>query len=112
MAQKNVKGMLLALDWPSDALVEAFERFGLGGALRDLLWHIYHKRHFCGVDGISKSGDKGQMSVISQGCPLSPLLFVVLMSVVLADAFRELDPPCLPHTKKANFLFCFMPMTP
>ena len=56
---------------------------------------VYQKHllqwHFCVVkDGVA-SARKNQAAGISQGCPLSPFLFIMLMTVVVSDAVEELD---------------------
>ena len=83
----------MALDWAKafdsiapDALITALRRFGLPDPFCEIVSQIYSCRSFfveeCGVE----SQRRTQYSGISQGCPLSPYLFVILMSVVLGDA--------------------------
>ena len=60
-----------------------------------MITHIYERRFFSVVDGGSKSQAREQRSGISQGCPLSPFLFVMLMSVAMKDAEPLLSPSCL-----------------
>jgi hypothetical protein len=56
-----------------------------------LIGNIYEARRFCVADGAIKSSERKQMSGISQGCPLSPFLFVMLMTVVLREAVNNLS---------------------
>ena len=44
------------------------------------------QRRFVASDNGSKSADRPQVSGISQGCTLSPLLFVLVMTALLHDA--------------------------
>ena len=51
---------------------------------------IYSNRRFFVADGGEKSAWHRQAFGISQGCPLSPFLFVILMTVLLSDAQTSL----------------------
>ena len=93
---KAQKTWLLALDWakafdsiPPESLVQALKRFGLPDQFVEVIGEVYSTREFyvheCGVS----SNMQLQQSGISQGCPLSPYLFVILMSILLEDA-REM----------------------
>ena len=95
-ARKNGKALLLALDWKAafdainpDALVAALIRFGVGDHLAQFIGNLYRGRTFRVCDAEAYSEVKQQNSGISQGCPLSPFLFIILMTVVMADAVRE-----------------------
>jgi hypothetical protein len=89
---------LLALDWAkafdsinTDALLHALRRFGLPGHVLENIASIYKDRvlvvNDCGVN----SGRGRQSSGICQGCPLSPFLFVIVMTVLLEDARSSLS---------------------
>ena len=96
-ARRDGRLTVLALDWqrafdsvdPS-ALVAGLRRFGLPEHVLEVIRAIYTNRYFevrdCGV----ASSRRPQRAGISQGCPLSPLLFVMVMTVVLEDAVARL----------------------
>ena len=98
LAQRGGQIAMLALDWAKafdsinvEALLIALKRFGLPPKILRVIGHIYSDRNFRVVDAGSTSTERRQLSGISQGCPLSPFLFVMLMTVVMEDAFRSLD---------------------
>jgi len=66
--------------------VRALQRFGICGKFLKLIESIYECRSFAVKDGPLLSTSRLQEAGIAQGCPLSPYLFVILMSVVMADA--------------------------
>jgi hypothetical protein len=90
--------MILALDWRKafdsidlDAMVAALRRFGLPEHVLETVRTIYKDRRFTVKDGGIMSGLREQHAAgISQGCPLSPFLFVMIMSVLMEDAKFEL----------------------
>jgi hypothetical protein len=93
LAQRRGMTSLLALDWKKafdsinvDSLIIALRRFGLPPKVLNLIEHIYADRFFTVRDGGNASSKRRQRSGISQGCPLSPFLFVMLMTVVMHDA--------------------------
>jgi len=89
---------LLALDWAMafdsvdpEALVTMLRRFGLPDELLNIVRNIYSDRRFRVADGGNVSSERRQRAGISQGCPLSPFLFVMLMTVVMEDAVAQLS---------------------
>lgn len=72
-------------------MIAGLRRFGLPDHVLDVIGAIYANRYFrvrdCGVT----SSECHQRAGISQGCPLSPLLFVMTMTVVMEDAAAGLD---------------------
>ena len=54
----------------------------------------------CGVD----SAIKDQCSGVCQGCPLSPFLFGIVMTVLMTDAYASL-PACVLEAHQANRLY-------
>ena len=90
---KDGRVVYLALDWARafdsispDALAKALARFGLPVFYIDMVNAIYSNRRFFVSDAGIKSDWHEQAAGISQGCPLSPFLFILLMTVLLADA--------------------------
>ena len=90
---KNGQVVCLALDWAKafdsvspEALSKALARFGVPAFFVESVLAIYSDRRFFVSDGGNKSDWHPQAFGISQGCPLSPFLFVLVMSVLLADA--------------------------
>ena len=73
------------------AMVTGLRRFGLPEHILDVIWNIYAERYFMVQDCGSTSAKRPQAAGISQGCPLSPLLFVMCMSVVMRDAAEMLS---------------------
>ena len=96
-ATKNSKLVLLALDWAKafdsimpDPMLLALERFGLPHEFLSMINAIYSSRSFFVHDSCQNSSNQCQSSGISQGCPLSPFLFVMVMSVIITDARHQL----------------------
>ena len=90
---KNGQAVFLALDWAKAfdsispaALSKALVRFGVPNFFVDMVAAIYSDRRFFVTDGGVQSAWHTQAFGISQGCPLSPFLFVMLMTVLLSDA--------------------------
>ena len=83
----------LVLDWANafdsinvEALIRALSCFGVPAKMLRILEHIYQDRSFCVTSGGERSTRREQHSGISQGCPLSPFLFVMMMSALVKDA--------------------------
>ena len=98
-AFRDSKAAMLALDWKMafdsvnpEILALALKRFGLNAHLVDLISNIYAERRFVVAEGGHISHQKPQLAGISQGCPLSPFLFILVMTVVLEDSIRALKP--------------------
>ena len=76
---------------PPSALISALRRFGLPTEFIAAITDIYTDRTFevkdCGVT----SGPACQQTGIFQGCPLSPFLFVIVMTVVMHEAVASLS---------------------
>ena len=90
---KDSSLIFLALDWAKAfdsidpaCLFQSLRRFGLPEKYLHVISNIYTNREFVVVDHRQKSQSHQQVFGISQGCPLSPFLFVMLMTVLLHDA--------------------------
>eukprot|EP00959_Pyramimonas_sp_CCMP1952_P160369 3354317-Pyramimonas_sp.AAC.1 len=101
-AQRDGKIALLALDWKKAfdsinvlALLEALGKFGVPDNMLSIIGSIYENRNFCVAEGSKRSQVRNQLSGIAQGCPLSPFLFVMVMSVVIKRAEDKLGEDAL-----------------
>ena len=97
-AERNGSIRLLALDWKKafdsisvDNLLDALRRFGFPDRCLRLIASMMRQRSFYVEDQGATSDIKPQRSGISQGCTLSPLLFIVTMTVLMHDAVSNLD---------------------
>ena len=91
--KKDHKFIMLALDWSKAfdsispaSLLQALRRFGIPQEFVSMIAGIYTDRCFFIQDAFAKSEDHVQHFGISQGCPLSPFLFVIVMTVLMHDA--------------------------
>jgi len=89
---------LLALDWAKafdsvhvGRLLQCLARFGIKGPALKAIAGLMNHRKFFVEDCGSKSQLRPQRSGISQGCTLSPLLFVIVMSAVMRAAVGMLS---------------------
>ena len=89
---------MIALDWAKAfdsldpaGLLKALRLFGLPEKVVSLVADIYTSRRFlvrdCGVE----SAHYPQAFGICQGCPLSPFLFSIVKTCVMADSRRTLE---------------------
>ena len=88
----------MALDWAKafdrispTGLIDALRRFGLPHVFLDIIQNIYKDREFFVRDMGHQSTNHFQCHGISQGCPLSPFLFVIVMTIVMHDATTKLQ---------------------
>ena len=95
---RDGSALLLALDWAKafdsvspESLIEALRRFGIPADFRRMVASIYSDRKFFVKEDSGVSEMHEQRSGISQGCPLSPLLFVIVMTVLMNDAKHRLS---------------------
>ena len=96
-AAKDGPGILLALDWAkafdcisTEGMLHALARVGLPPAFIDMVRAIYADRSFQVRDSGRMSDVHAQRFGILQGCPLSPFLFSILMTVLIRDAKDKL----------------------
>jgi len=99
-ATKEGQLVLLALDWEKafdsvdpDSLIQALRRFGLPTRMLAAINGIYKGRRFAVRDAGQVSVPREQQAGICQGCPLSPFLFAMVMTVLLRDARTSLGAP-------------------
>ena len=96
--EKDGSGIFLALDWAKafdsiapSSLISALKRFGIPDHFAKMVQAIYFSWEFyvaeCGVDSETHRQHFG----ISLGCPLSPYLFAIVMSIVMGDARQRLQ---------------------
>ena len=84
--------LLLLLDWAKAfyridpaSMRAALRRFGIPLDMIHMVESIYTGRCFTVKDGGMESSTHTQGAGISQGCPLSPFLFIIVMTVLLHD---------------------------
>ena len=74
-----------------EGLMNALRRVSVDPKLVKLVESVYKKTEFCiEIDGTS-SDWQTQETGIRQGCPLSPYLFLIVMTVMFHDIHREVD---------------------
>ena len=89
----------LLLDWSkafdrvkSDAMMIALRRFGIPERMLTIIASIYQQRTFEIKDVLGSSNVHSQNAGIAQGCPLSPYLFIIAMTVLLHDVNEAIAP--------------------
>ena len=92
------------LDWEKafdkvdhDTLGYALDRMGIDQKIINTLRDGYDKASFYVEDDFGKSENKKQNSGIRQGCPLSPYLFVMVMTCIEADVLAQLSTETKKH---------------
>ena len=95
---RDGKGVFLALDWAKafdsispEAMARALIRFGCPTKLVVIIMEIYKWRTFVVHDSGYCSKKRIQHYGICQGCPLSPFLFTIVMTVLLHDAKEDFE---------------------
>ena len=74
-----------------DKLIEALERMEFPPAFLGAIKSLYDEPTFAVRVGGTESSWKKQARGIRQGCPLSPYLFIILMTVLFRDVHSELN---------------------
>ena len=97
-SQKGGQLHLLALDWAKafdsispDSLLRALRCFGIPEPVVTMIASIHSNRVFQVRECGTASAEHRLRFGICQGCPLSPFLFVVLMSVIVSDSVQKLS---------------------
>jgi len=72
-------------------MIDAIARFNVPDKLIEILTAIYKKPQFCIRDIEGNSTWRQQKAGIRQGCPLSPYLFICLMTVMFDDIHTNVD---------------------
>jgi hypothetical protein len=96
-SRKDGALVMLALDWAKafdsvapEALLTALRRFGVPECFVRVVDGIYSARQFSVRDAGSTSAKHPQLFGICQGCPLSPFLFAIVMTMLMHDAKHDL----------------------
>ena len=103
--------ILTLLDWEKafdrvvhPRLIEALERMNIPAKLRNVIAGFYSDPKFCVIHEKTISSLKIQAAGIRQGCPLSPFLFVLVMTVMFRDIHVEIDTDiCNSRLDRINF---------
>ena len=89
---------IVFLDWARafdrikpEALILALKRFGIDGLTLDLIRAIYEVRTFCIQGDSANSSKRRQETRITQGCSLSPYLFIIGISILMQDSDHFLN---------------------
>ena len=107
----KTKTFLLLLDWAKafdkidhEGLISALERHSIAPKLINLIKDIYRKAtFFVEIDGHVSRTYK-QETGIRQGCPLSPYLFLIVMTTIFHDIHDDIEDTIIPHrAKNATF---------
>ena len=94
---------MLFLDWKQafdsidhTAMIEALDRFGLSDRMLLAIMSIYDKPEFTTRGPNDQTATGKVSSGIGQGCPLSPYLFIIVLSVILHDIDNTLKSQGVP----------------
>jgi len=96
---------MLFLDWEKafdkvdqDMLLNALFRLNIPPKLVKIIASFYNEPKFRIKDSEGNSAYRKQRAGIRQGCPLSPYLFILLMTVIFHDVHTEVDHKIAPYT--------------
>ena len=108
--RRGGKLLLLMLDWRKafdrikpEALIVALRRFGVPTEFSDMIQAIYRVRYFTVREAGCDSDVQLQKAGIAQGCPLSPYLFIIVMTLLLHDVDEQMA-QTLQNAPSAPFL--------
>eukprot|EP00972_Heterocapsa_arctica_P047798 7050000-Heterocapsa_arctica.AAC.1 len=65
---------------------------GIPSEIVDLIADMYREPLFAVKEGKARSQERKQNAGIRQGCPLSPYLFIILLTAIMMDIENELTP--------------------
>ena len=89
---------LLLLDWEKafdkvlqDIMIKTIKRLGIPNKIIDMISEIYREPNYTIVDKDTTTDPRIQKAGIRQGCPLSPYLFIMLMTVIMYDVGKGLN---------------------
>ena len=71
-------------------MTKAIERLGMPDKIINMINEIYREPNYTRVDKDTTTDPRIQRAGIRQGCPLSPYLFVMLMTVIMYDVEKGL----------------------
>ena len=71
-------------------MIIVLKRMGIPKEMIDLIASVYKEPQFNVKDGNQRSSTKRQQTGIRQGCPLSPYLFIILLSAIMKDIENNL----------------------
>ena len=98
LSQQDNQLSMVFLDWSRafdkilpEAMLQALHRFGLPKEILEMVAAIYATRTFCIKEAGVVSSERRQSCGIVQGCPLSPYLFIMVLTVVFADTDLATD---------------------
>ena len=87
----------LFLDWEKafdkidhEELLKAIARYNLPEKILRIIKSLYDSPLFFIADKMGNSNVKRQTTGIRQGCPLSPYLFIMMMTVLIFDVHKNL----------------------
>lgn len=96
-SEKQGSVVFVALDWAKafdcispKGLLDVLRRCGLPRSFFHFIRNVYTHRQFFVEDNGKQSEYRAQFHGISQGCPLSPFLFIMVMTIVMHDAIARI----------------------
>jgi hypothetical protein len=86
------------LDWEKafdkvdqQRMIIVLKRMGIPVELVELIADMYKEPSFAVKEGKDRSSQRRQQAGIRQGCPLSPYLFIILLTAIMMDIESELS---------------------